>query len=163
MAVCLVCKDEATKARADQMLLSQTSVRDVAAGIGISKSAVDRHKRNCLAKTLLSAPTVVEGEGLPPEIQPGLIVRRLETPADYWAYKQWLLDNATTLVTKTAASDNPRLYGDAIKVANSIADSHAEGRGWIQKAAALQDNRTLNIFAEMKPEALMALRQALTA
>lgn len=163
--VCIICKNSETRSRADRMLMDGASVRDVAAGIAASKSAVDRHKRGCLAKTLLVAAAPGAEVDVTPssaDTQP-IQSRALETPADYWRYKQWLLDHATTLVERTAAADNPRLHGDAIKTASALADSFAEGRGWVQKNQPLQDNRSVNIFASMPPEALMALRDALSA
>lgn len=153
-------------------------MRDIAAEVGISKSAIDRHKRGCLEPELAAAKPI-EGElqtsneivaseparpitknGRKSPLDDYQPLYEINSPERYFQYAQWLQDQATQAVSDSG--DNIRLRLTAIKECRDNATQMAKARGWI-KDSPDNDNRSINIFGDLTPEKMLAMRDALLA
>jgi len=71
MPTCSVCS-HANRKEIDLALVRGTSLRDIAGQFGVSRSAVDRHKKNCLADQIERAEKIVRARkpAPPPPVEP---------------------------------------------------------------------------------------------
>ncbi len=161
---CKICHDQVLDDQVKRLFFLRTSIRDIAAQTGCSRSMVDRHRRLCLSGAMpVATPPKMPERAVerPPLVEAGdLLTWALESAEDYRQYMRWLQDHATTLVAKAAQADNHRMWQMAIKEARENATTLAKASGWI-RADEGAHNQILNVFGNVSRDTLLALRDAL--
>jgi hypothetical protein len=139
---CSVC----TSQRAPEInrdLLGSATVRDVAGRYGVSKSAVDRHRRHCLAPKMAAA-----------------IARREDIDEErLTSYANGLLEAAVWGMVKARQDEDPfqhRAYlGEARKCIETLAKLNGIGRAEV--AVHVDARRQLAVLSSMTEQELRAL------
>jgi transposase len=159
---CSICTSRSDRPAIDDALKGGTSIRQVARAFGLGRTSVSNHAGRCLGVTETRERSRA-ARGQPRRKRPSQTaeVRPIESPQDVLQEVQRMYQEAWALYEEAKRTSDTRLMDKALGQVGSTIDRFAKVYGMFKTDIPLNDNRTVNVFANVKPEDLLELRRAL--